>query len=76
MSRTGLILLVIGLFVVGYATAQFFLPLDFHPDPDTNDGLKALVLWGGWGVGGVLALVGAIMRFSGMGTHRRASRQP
>ncbi len=71
MRRTGVILILVGLLIAGLATAQFELVLFFTSDPNPNPAINGVLMWAGWGLGGLLVAIGALVALVGLARRPR-----
>jgi hypothetical protein len=73
MTRTGVVLIVVGLVIAVVGTVQLPLTVWLSSDPNPNPVGNGILMWLSWAIAGLLLVVGAALALAGRAAGHRSS---
>ncbi len=71
MTRTGVVLIVVGVVIAVLGTVQLPLTMWLSGDPTLNPVGNGILMWLSWAVAGLLLVIGAVLALVGRATGQR-----
>ena len=68
MTRTGVVLIVVGLVIAVVGTVQLPLTVWLSGDPTLNPVGKGILMWLSWAIAGLFLAIGAVLALIGRAT--------